>query len=196
MDFLNTSAEIDRLLLECDITKEEVSNISLVVPKPYERKEDTPLGRKRVKGVVVQKYVDFSTYKTKEDKMVYVAAHVIKATSLEFILQMKKDKWLTIDYTRPYKDSLGGPIFLIGYMEKDGLSLTKNRIRLAEINGRFPIYALTTTLLSKFKSWSKERAAIVEAASLVNDKNESSIREEEDYYEEGPTEDIDEFLDI
>lgn len=178
MDFVNTAAEIERLLLECDISKEELSEIATEVPKPKDRKEGEKGGRKKVAGVVVQKYVDFRDYTSKESKMEYIIKHLLKSVPLDFILEMKKKKWLTVDYTRAYKTSIGGPMFLIGDMIKDGTSTTKGRVRLAEINGRFPIYALTTSLVAKHKTWKKAKTAKEEDMKIV-------LHAVEDY--EGPS---------
>lgn len=184
MDFISAASEIDRLLLECDITAEEVKNISVVVPKPSERKADDIGGRKKLKGVTIKKFEDFKDYKTKESKMEYVAKRIINATSLDFIMEMKKKKWLTIDYTRPYKDSVGGPLFLIGDIAKDSFSITKGRLRLSEINGRFPIYGLTMTLLAKYKVWKREKE------SKLADIKEKVV-DEEDQFDESFCEDND-----
>lgn len=155
MSFDTVSAEIDRILLECDISKDELANMSIVVPAPAKA-----VGKKGVKtkqGLTIKKYVVFEPKATKEDKMLFVLNHLVRSTSTEFLVEMKAQEWLDISYSRAYKDCTGGPVFLVGtpIAEYNMRSDRRGRTRYGEINGRFPIHALAVACANKYHAWRK-----------------------------------------
>lgn len=155
MSFDTVSAEIDRILLECDISKDDLAKMSIVVPEPA--KVAGKKGIKTKSGLTIKKYVVFETKASKEDKMFFVLNHLVKSTSSEFLIEMKKQEWLDISYSRPYKDCTGGPVFLVGnpIAEYNMRSDRRGRTRFGEINGRFPIHALAIACANKFYAWRK-----------------------------------------
>jgi hypothetical protein len=148
--FEETESALNILLAECGITQEDLNNVALIpVPSPNANR----VGTKTLSGHVVQKYVDFRDYTTKEAKMAFVISRFITATSQEFVLSVIQSKWLEISNSRPYKGSPGGPVIHIGEMTdfSSTRSLRKGRTRYGEINGRFPIHAVVMELVQKFK---------------------------------------------
>lgn len=186
MSYDKTSAEIDALLFACDISKEDLEKVSIVVPKPSsseERKRGRPKGsRVNSSGTLVQKYIDFTGYPSKEAKMEFVLNHIIRATSFEFVKTMKESNWITISYSRPYKESIGGPIFLVGEISDDASSksVKKGRDRFGEINNRFPLYALTVKLSVKFNTWMRSRVVDEVPSHIEEDEPSMDDMEEID----------------
>jgi hypothetical protein len=83
-----------------------------------------------------------SSIKTKEDKMAMVLYEVMKAKSKTLITKLREDGILSIDYSRPYKDSIGGPVITIHQNGK--------KTRFGEINNKFPLANLLEEI-SKFE---------------------------------------------
>jgi hypothetical protein len=79
-------------------------------------------------------------YKTKEEKMIHVLAKVVEAYSIETINKLKDSGKITVEYSRPYKNSLGGPVILV-----HDISMNR-KTRFGEINGKFPIANLIEEL--------------------------------------------------
>lgn len=161
MSLEKTQAAMEQLLFECGISKEDLDAVNTIIPTPSISSEPAVRGRPKnakigSKGVNIQKYLDMSDaskFPTKESKMHYVLFQMIRSTSPEFILDMKTDEWIMIDYSRPYKTSLGGPVVLVG--DKTDAASAKDkkcgRERFGEINGKFPIYNLLIKLKIRFK---------------------------------------------
>ena len=149
--FEQTESALNILLAECGITQEDLNNVALIpVPSPTANRA----GTRTLSGHVVQKYVDFRNYTSKEAKMAFVISKLISATSNEFLLTQIKNNWLEISSSRAYKSSPGGPVIHIGNMTDmtSSRSIRKGRTRYGEINGRFPIHAVVMEVVHKFKS--------------------------------------------
>ena len=156
------NSDIDQLLFECGITADDLKNAVVDIPKPVERPVDNKPKRGRpshskigVNGLTVQKYVlmtDKNVFPTKESKMYLVLQKMIAATSAKFLLDMKEIGWICIDYSRQYKESLGGPVVLVGdkFDAASGKDKKCGRDRYGEINGKFPLYNLIMALKMKY----------------------------------------------
>jgi hypothetical protein len=178
MSFDTVAAEIDRILFECDVTKEDLESISIVIPEPSKTVGNK--GTKTRKGITVRKYVEFEAKATREKKMEYVLGHIARATSVEFLVDMKKIGWMDINYTRSYKGCIGGPVFLIGIPVTDySRSLLLGRTRFGELNGKFPIHALTLTCVNKFNDWKilQKHKIELDEAKIANGPSDEELED-------------------
>lgn len=146
MSIEKDEAAIQALLLSCGMDSGEISERPKIIKKGQVTK---PL-----------KYLKFEKEDSKESKYVSVVAEVLKVVPIDFLSSMKDEGWLEISYSRPYKDSEGGPIFLLGYPGTPSSSkdLTAGRKRFGEINSRFPIFNLVSELRLKYNSFSSQQS--------------------------------------
>ena len=140
MSIEKDEAAIQALLLSCGMDSGEISERPKIIKKDQVSK---PL-----------KYLKFEKDDNKEKKYISIIVEVLKIVPIDFLTRMKEEGWLEITYSRPYKDSEGGPVFLLGFpgTPTSSKDLTAGRKRFGEINSRFPIFNLSSELRLKYNS--------------------------------------------
>jgi hypothetical protein len=135
------------LLNSVDITPSDVEGVDVYDLPPSNLTSPNKIKIVKNRTYTAPKYVSMAEFKTKEQKMQFVLSQMLTITAFDKIMALTKQEIMTIDYARPYKDSISGPVIMVGEPSKD--CKNKGRTCFREINGRFPI----TDMLEKIKEY-------------------------------------------
>lgn len=132
MSIEKDEAAIQALLMSCGM--DSVDKVEVLKPQPT-----------REKPTRILKYIKFEDSFTREYKYSLVLKELLKVIDVNFLIKLKEENWLEISYSRPYKQSEGGPVFF--------LDCNGDRKRIGEVNSRFPIFNLLTDLRVKYNDY-------------------------------------------
>lgn len=132
MSFEDTNAALEELFRSVALTQSDIDKVDILSLPPSNK----PTVSKKTRDTRMVKYIDLSMYKTKEEKMIHILAKVVEVFTIETVNKLKDSGKISVEYSRPYKNSLGGPVILVHDFDM------KTRSRFGEINGKFPIAGL------------------------------------------------------
>lgn len=138
MSFEKTNDALNELFKSISLTQEDIEKTD-IFSLPPSNKVAVEVIKKVKRENKSPKYFVLTPYKTKEDKMAAVLMEIIKATSKQLVTDLKENEIISIDYSRPYKKSVGGPVITVFENGK--------KTRFGEINNKFPLAGLVEEIL-------------------------------------------------